>query len=264
MQMQRSSFAHTIAVRAYYQPNYCDHQSSLIFTFIPLQTKISKESKLVVEEKFAETAEYLRRPNVLYPPFHNDTGPTNHYHTLPSNPHHYHHVHHHVPPPPHPPPPPPPPPPRMYPGDMFGPGSYHTIAHYQLYKRPCGRGLDYCSAAAPPDYYRNQCLSMEQHDFVKTLGRTRRESPMANKAPLKLKKLIKSKKLMPPAPVHHNHHPHFHHHGLHHHHAPSTSLNEDHMKMLTWSPYSSHMLYNEPHHHSAANVAGKSLDELRF
>ena len=41
-------------------------------------------------------------------------------------------------------------------------------------------------------------------------------------------------------------------------------LNEDHMKMLTWSPYSSHMLYNEPHHHSAANVAGKSLDELRF
>ena len=124
--------------------------------------------------------------------------------------------------------------------------------------------MDYCSAAPPPDYYRNQCLSMEQHDFVKTLGRTRRESPMANKAPLKLKKLIKSKMLMPPAPVHHNHHPHFHHHGLHHHHAPSTSLNEDHMKMLTWSPYSSHMLYNEPHHHSAANVAGKSLDELRF
>ena len=111
---------------------------------------------------------------------------------------------------------------------------------------------------------------MEQHDFAKTLGRTRRESPMANKAPLKLKKLLKSKMLMPPiAPVHPGHH-HLHHgphHGFHtHHHAQATSLHhEDHMKMLTWSPYSSHMLYNEPSHHSTANhVAGKSLDELRF
>lgn len=240
----------------------------------------SKESKLVVEEKFAETQEYLRRPNVLYPPWptSNDLGAgTNHYHTLPSNPHHYHHVHHHAPPPPHQPPPPhplpPPPPPRMYQGEMFGPGSYHTIAHYQMYKRP-HHHVDYCSAAAPPDYYRSQCglNPSEHHDFVKTLGRTRRESPMANKAPLKLKKLLKSKMLMPPAPVHHhlpNHLPHHpSHHGFHHphhHHGPATSMHDDHMKMLTWSPYSSHMLYNEPSHHTAAaNVAGKSLDELRF
>lgn len=206
-----------------------------------------KEDKVKVEEKFAETAEYLRRPNVLYP----YTESSNNYHTLPSNSAHFIQN-------------------RMYP-EMFSPGSYHTIAHYQLYKRP----LDYC------DYY-HQRPNYIEHDFAKTLGRTRRESPMANKAPLKLKKLIKTKTMImppppsvhppPPPPIHPPPtHPHFHlHHMHHHHHHPEE------MKMLTWSPYSSHMMYNDHHHHHptsmpggcpgtvAKSMAGKSLDELRF
>ena len=71
---------------------------------------------------------------------------------------------------------------------MFGPGSYHTIAHYQLYKRPIH--VDYCSPAPPaPEHFvhRSHFMSLEPPsavpaDFVKTLGRTRRESPMATKA----------------------------------------------------------------------------------
>lgn len=225
------------------------------------ESKFHKNKADKLEEKFAETQEYLRRPNVLYPPWNHDSGNSNHYHTLPN--HYNHHYHHHVPPHQHhhhhP---------RMYPPDMFGPGSYHTIAHYQLYKRPVH--MDYCN-----DYYHSQrshqYLSLE-HDFAKTLGRTRRESPMANKAPIKLKKLMKAKMLMPPPPPSMPppplpsapHHPHFHHmHHMHHHHAA-----EDHMKMLTWSPYSSHMMYNDSASHPLpsvnASAAGKSLDELRF
>ena len=71
----------------------------------------------------------------------------------------------------------------------------------------------------------------------------KKESEIAALRPVKLKKLIKSKMLLHQA--HHTHNPHIHH------------MHEDHMKMYTWSPYSSHMIYNEP-------IAGKSLDELRF
>ena len=93
------------------------------------------------------------------------------------------------------------------------------------------------------------------------LGRTRRESPMATKAidvrPVKLKKMIKAKMLLSPALPSHHHHPHHHHHPPHHLHMQQ----EDHSKMYTWSPYSSHVMYNELHH---AATGGKSLDELRF
>ena len=158
---------------------------------------------------------------------------------------------------------------------MFGPGSYHTIAHYQLYKRPIH--VDYCSAPAPaPEHFvhRSHFMSLDPPtavpaDFVKTLGRTRRESPMATKAightPVKMKKMIKAKMLLSPGLLHHHHH---------HHPSPITPashlhLQEDHSaKMYTWSPYSSHMMYNElqhnMHHHNAHHGAGKSLDELRF
>ena len=118
--------------------------------------------------KFTETQEYLRKPNVLYPPW-TSSPPTEHYHTLPTNlhhihqhhpPHHHHsHHHHHISP-------------RLYHGpesSMFGPGSYHTIAHYQLYKRPVQ--VDYCQQ---PEYYhhRSHFMSLEPPvaDFAKTLG----------------------------------------------------------------------------------------------
>ena len=57
---------------------------------------LKKNKKAAVEEKFAETQEYLRKPNVLYPPWPSSP-PTEHYHTLPSNLHHVHHPspHHH-------------------------------------------------------------------------------------------------------------------------------------------------------------------------
>ena len=211
---------------------------------VPIEEVSPKKSK-----KFEETQEYLRRPNALYQPWHN-TGPPEHYHTLP-NPHHFHHVHHV----PH----------HTHTYDHYGPGSYHTIAHYQLYKRPAPVH-HICSAGPPPppapppvppnhpsgivmDFHR----ATQVHDYAaQTLGRrkeVKKESEMVAAGtairPVKLKKLIKSKMLMHQGAHQHPHHPHIHH------------MHEDHMKMYTWSPYSSHMLYNEP-------IAGKSLDELRF
>ena len=67
-----------------------------------MNTLKKNKSKAMVEEKFAETQEYLRKPNVLYPPWTTSTSaapppptspPTEHYHTLPTN-LHAHHVHH--------------------------------------------------------------------------------------------------------------------------------------------------------------------------
>ena len=187
---------------------------------------------------------------------------------------------------------PPPAPSRDYPPNMFGPGSYHTIAHYQFYKRP----VDYCPpssydyysphshhAAAhhhhhhrhPPHHHPHHghhFMSLEPvHDYAKTLGRTRRESPMATQPPptsskaidmkpVKLKKLLKAKLIIP---------------AHHHHHGggggPADQAQADQFKMYTWSPYSSHMMYGsgnitEPpmaSHHPAGH-GGKSLDELRF
>lgn len=197
----------------------------------------------VVADKFAETQEYLRRPNVLYPPWPSVVPPpsqsADHFHTLPHN------THYNA---------------KLYPPEMFGPGSYHTIAHYQMYKRPYHHHhhhVDFCPHAAHlhhQEVYHNNnnkhFMSLEPpHDYAQTLGRTRRESPMATKAidlrPAKLKKMIKAKLLIPP-------------HNLHHHHDHVT-------KMLTWSPYSSHLMYNDlHHHHHHSHGGGKSLDELRF
>jgi hypothetical protein len=107
------------------------------------------------------------------------------------------------------------------------------------------------------------------HDYAKTLGRTRRESPMATKAPpaviaqqqqkslemkpLKLKKLLRAKMMMMNQHQHQHQHQH----------------QEDHFKMFTWSPYSSHMM--QQHHYDSLPAGpahpgpgGKSLDELRF
>lgn len=194
--------------------------------------------KLNSTKKFEETQEYLRRPNALYPPWHTSGPPPEHYHTLP-NPHHFHHVHH-VPHHTH----------SAY--DHYGPGSYHTIAHYQLYKRPMHHICPNAAPAPPPppvppnhpsgivmDFHRGA----SQHEYAQTLGRRKemkKESELM-RHPVKLKKLIKSKMLM----------------HQHHHHSHPVHMHEDHMKMYTWSPYSSHVIYNEP-------IAGKSLDELRF
>ena len=86
--------------------------------------------------------------------------------------------------------------------------------------------------------------------------------PYIGHTPVKMKKMIKAKMLLSPGLLHHHHH---------HHPSPITPashlhLQEDHSaKMYTWSPYSSHMMYNElQHHHHHAHGAGKSLDELRF
>ena len=77
-----------------------DHSGSTEAT--KMNTLKKNKSKAMVEEKFAETQEYLRKPNVLYPPWTTSTSaaplpptspPTEHYHTLPTN-LHAHHVHH--------------------------------------------------------------------------------------------------------------------------------------------------------------------------
>ena len=204
---------------------------------IPIED-MSTSPKKVTTKKFEETQEYLRRPNALYPPWHSSGPPPEHYHTLP-NPHHFHHVHHvphHTP---------------HY--DHYGPGSYHTIAHYQLYKRPMHHICPNAAPApvpppppVPPNHPSGIVMDFHrstQHDYAQTLGR-RKESELM-RHPVKLKKLIKSKMLM-------------HQHQSHHHHPVHSMHHEDPMKkMYTWSPYSSHMIYNEP-------IAGKSLDELRF
>ena len=87
----------------------------------------------------------------------------------------------------------------------LGPGSYHTVSQYQFFKRP----VFYAGAAAPqqqqPEFFPHVGLAASRppppqqdsrsaaaallrsnNDYSKTLGRRRRESPMATMPPLPL------------------------------------------------------------------------------
>ena len=287
-------------------------------------------SKNESEKAFAETQKYLKKNNHLLqmgsPPFHvNDhkrrsrSGPTSPNNTLNTNNHSGHHfggsgyphmhstAHNSL--------------------AAMGPGNYHTISHYQFYKRPVPTAPpvpatyvphhQYYSPAPQPEYYHHNphphhhghhplfsppgAASIVARDYAKTLGRTRRESPMA----------------MVPIPHHHGHH----HHPLisppvvsqlHHHPQPThfelkpfslkrlknkskgilpglssggqpqqpqqsaaAPSDGNNYKMYTWSPYSTSLFYAEgtikttpeyPYRLKEPTfvAGGKSMEELRF
>ena len=148
----------------------------------------------------------------------------------------------------------------------YGPGSYHTISHYQFYKRPVpvtyyssGRGGN---NALPRPAHVHHCRHHHHSptvvltDYAKTLGRTRRESPMATVKP----KTTVAGTTIELKPIHHRYL------------KQKESAFQN--KMYTWSPYSdnnSHQFENYPyqepfllHHHNHHHHSGKSLNELRF
>eukprot|EP00095_Tigriopus_kingsejongensis_P000925 maker-scaffold186_size273091-snap-gene-1.45 protein:Tk00925 transcript:maker-scaffold186_size273091-snap-gene-1.45-mRNA-1 annotation:"leucine-rich transmembrane" len=160
----------------------------------------------------------------------------------------------------------------------LGPGNYHTISNYQFCRRPY-QPTSYAYYPSPigpigggGEYYQSHSYVARPFDpryavdYSKTLGRKRRESPMAmvpvhlpapthplpanNGTPFELKSLnwkkFKSRS------------------------ASKSSGGSDNYKMFTWSPYGSNGPVFYPSEATAVfpvrlkHPAGKSLEDLRF
>jgi hypothetical protein len=150
-----------------------------------------------------------------------------------------------------------------HPAANLGSGNYHTISHFNFYRRP-SPAFHYCAPECYPQQIR--LVPPPSFDYARTLGRRRRESPMAmipppppptvhtvsvaapqafELKPLSLKKLRNR--------------------------SPSSRKSEragENYKMYTWSPYSSSLFYAErmaePRSMAAAAAAAASLVDYPY